>query len=371
MGALGQSVTRLRAMVDFCVMSSHAEPPEELAEGAKGSGVRITVCIPTIRETALEYAVRSIRRQTLQDWELVVVGQGDEAPLREATERAADGDARVRYLHLNRWGASAARNAALAAGTGEIVAFMDDDCEAREDWLATLSACFTPEIGFVCGTVEAPPKEPRLFAICPRITPEDVVYDPAQTRDVRPPGFGLLGANMAVRRSVAERVGIFDECLGPGSQFAGGEEHDYADRLAQLGVKMRSTPAAVVRHSYGYRYGIRAVYGNKSSRLRGDGGLAAKRTLLRTRAGELSVRTSMIAEARRQLTTIRLTRLANNSFRLFHYLASYRECLVGYEISQAAGSGPATAVLTPLAAKPVSHQDLLGDRPLKTPQSAT
>jgi hypothetical protein len=176
---------------------------------------------------------------------------------------------------------------------------------------------------------------------------------------------------MAVRRAVAERVGIFDECLGPGSRFAGGEEHDYAERLARLGVKMRSTPAVVVRHSYGYRYGIRAVYANKSSRLRGDGGLAAKRTLLKTRAGELSVRKSVLAEARRQLTTINLTRLANNSFRLFHYLASYRECLVGYEISQAAGSDPATAVLTPLAAKRVSHPNLVGDRPLNTPQSAT
>ena len=71
------------------------------------SGMRITVCIPTVRTTALEYAVRSVRRQTFQDWELVVVGQGDETPLRDATARAADGDVRIRYLHLNRWGLSA------------------------------------------------------------------------------------------------------------------------------------------------------------------------------------------------------------------------------------------------------------------------
>jgi glycosyltransferase involved in cell wall biosynthesis len=311
--------------------------------------MRISVCIPTVRSTTLEYAVRSVLRQTLKDWELVVVGQGDAAPLRSATERAAGGDPRVRYLHLDRWGACAARNAGVAASTGELIAFMDDDCEARADWLAELDESFTPDIGFVCGTVEAPAKERRLFAICPWITPSDVVWDPRQTGTYPPPGFGLLGANMAVRRAAAERVGIFDECLGPGSAFAGGEEHDYADRLARLGVRMRSTPRPVVRHTYGYRYGIRAVYSNKSSRIRGDGGRAAKVTLLESRKGELSVRQCVVKEAKRQLSTIDLMRLANNSFRLFHYLTSYRECLLGYELCGAVGRDPVTAVLTPIS----------------------
>ena len=244
---------------------------------------------------------------------------------------------------------------------------MDDDCEAREDWLAALDESFGPDIGFVCGTVEAPVKERRFFALCPRITPEDVVFDPAQAGRMPPPGFGLLGANMAVRRSVAGRVGIFDECLGAGSQFGGGEEHDYANRLAQLGVRMRSTPRAVVRHTYGYRYGVRAVYANKSARLRGDGGLSGKRTLLATRAGELSIRKSVLDEAMRQMTTVSLKRLANNSFRLFHYLTSYRECLIGYEVCTSAGQDPATAVLTPLTGARPKHAAFVDDARTSTP----
>ena len=64
--------------------------------------MRISVCIPTVRPTTLAQAVRSILEQTFQDWELVVIGQGDEAQLRAATERGAKGDSRVRYLHITR-----------------------------------------------------------------------------------------------------------------------------------------------------------------------------------------------------------------------------------------------------------------------------
>src|ERR1700738_1585906 len=83
--------------------------------------MRTSVCIPTVRATTLEYAVRSVLRQTFEDWELVVVGQGAEAPPRGATERAAAGDPRIRYIHLDRWGACAARNSGVAASTGEII----------------------------------------------------------------------------------------------------------------------------------------------------------------------------------------------------------------------------------------------------------
>jgi len=225
---------------------------------------------------------------------------------------------------------------------------MVDDCQAQPDWLATLDECFTPEIGFVCGAVRAPERERRLFADSPRIEPKDVVFDPGSLAATFPPGFALLGANLAVRRTDAERVGPFDECLGPGTQFAGAEEHDYASRLAQLGVRMRSTPLSVVEHTFGYWYGIRAVYATKRRHIRGDGGLAGKRTLLTIPAGTLSVRRCVLEEARQQLQTIKPWRLPNNFFRLFHYLTSYRECLIGYEVPDSARADPATAVLRPL-----------------------
>src|SRR5262245_20164529 len=114
--------------------------------------MRWSVCVPTIRPDTLEASVRSIRDQTISDWELVVVGQGSqEVALRAATERAADGDARVRYVHLDRMGASAARNGGIVESTGQFIAFMDDDCEAEPSWLAELDSRFSDGVGFVCG----------------------------------------------------------------------------------------------------------------------------------------------------------------------------------------------------------------------------
>jgi hypothetical protein len=142
------------------------------------------------------------------------------------------------------------------------------------------------------------------------------------------------------------QVGGFDECLGTGSRFAGAEEHDYFSRLALLGVRMRSTSQASVQHTYGYRYGLRDFYRHKRDRLGADGGLAAKRTMLRQQQPPPSVRESVIAELRSQITTIKPLRLPNNAFRLFHYLRSYRDGLEGYELAGGV-SDPVVAAMSP------------------------
>ena len=166
---------------------------------------------------------------------------------------------------------------------------MDDDCEAEESWLATLDKAFGDDVGLVAGSVIAPPDAARRLAVCPTIEPADVVYDPLRMQQP-PEGFGVLGANIAVRRTDAVNVGPFDECMGPGSFFQGGEEHDYVKRLAQLGVRMRSTPSSIVHHTYGVRYGWRAVYSHKRERIRGDGAVAAKGTLLEDPGGGRAIR---------------------------------------------------------------------------------
>ena len=305
--------------------------------------MRISVCIPTVRPTTLEQAVRSILEQTFQDWELVVVGQGDEDQLRAATGRGAKGDSRVRYLHITRRGASVARNAGTTATTGDVIAYLDDDCQAEDSWLATLDKAFGDDVGLVAGSVIAPPDSTRRFAVCPAIEPADVVYDPLRTKQM-PEGFGVLGANIAVRRTDAERVGPFDECMGPGSFFQGGEEHDYVNRLAQLGVRMRSTPSSIVHHTYGVRYGWRAVYSHKRERIRGDGAVAAKGTLLEDPDGGRAIRACVTSMARGQLQHLQLRRAVMTTFRFVHYVGSYRECLRHFALSSAA---PVQAVLVP------------------------
>ncbi len=306
--------------------------------------MRFSVCIPTVRPTTLAHAVESVRRQSFTDWELLVIGQGERGPLREATELAAKGDPRIKYVHLDRRGLSFARNAGISAASGEIVAFLDDDCEARADWLAELDACFDPGIDLVGGEVTAPPLEQGLFVVCPEVHPGEVTVPPDLLE--LPPGFALLGANMAVRRSTALRVGPFDECLGAGSAFAGAEEHDYCFRLRSLGGTLRCTSRASVQHTYGARFGARDFYRYKRDRLGADGAFAAKRLMLRSPSTP-KVTASVWGEFRAQVETVNVARFPLSMFRLYHYLRCYWECLDGYELSKQAGADPATAVLRP------------------------
>jgi glycosyltransferase involved in cell wall biosynthesis len=79
----------------------------------------------------LAEAIASVRTQSYDAWELVLVDDGsNDGSTEVALAAAAEDPGRVRYLehtgHRNR-GPSASRNAGAAAGAGEYVAFLDAD----------------------------------------------------------------------------------------------------------------------------------------------------------------------------------------------------------------------------------------------------
>jgi glycosyltransferase involved in cell wall biosynthesis len=298
--------------------------------------MRLSVCIPSVRSTTLHEAINSIRRQTWSNWELIVVGQGNDSAVRAITEAAATHDSRVQYLHVAVPGVSRARNAGLEAATGEVIAFMDDDCEARSDWLETIAKCFAdePDVGHVGGALMAPMVTPGKFASCPAVVPTESLYDPVATERTPPLGWDWVSANFAMRRFVAEQVGPFDEWLGPGlgAVFPSGEDTDYKLRLEALGIKMRSTPRAMVIHSYGSRYGLKAVLRQSRSYAIGNGGLAGKLTLLGDPRGRewvaLTARECILDSLRRR----RLHRVPHNLLRLWYYTRAYRRCLREFDV---------------------------------------
>lgn len=71
----------------------------------------------------LEQAVDSVRRQTYPHWRLIVVDDGSDVPAE--IERVAGPGATV--VHRPNGGQAAARNAGIAAGRGDLVAFLDHD----------------------------------------------------------------------------------------------------------------------------------------------------------------------------------------------------------------------------------------------------
>ena len=78
-------------------------------------------------------AIASVLGQTLDDFELVVVDDGSVDNTREVVN--AIGDARLKYVHRENGGLSAARNTGVANSSGRYVTFLDDDDQALPRWL--------------------------------------------------------------------------------------------------------------------------------------------------------------------------------------------------------------------------------------------
>lgn len=107
--------------------------------------IDVSVIIPTQRRPeGLALAARSVLRQTAADdlsLELVIVDNDQTASAeRLAAALAAMGSFPVIYVHEPRAGVAHARNAALLRARGRFVAFLDDDEEAPDSWLADLMA---------------------------------------------------------------------------------------------------------------------------------------------------------------------------------------------------------------------------------------
>ncbi len=298
--------------------------------------MKITVFVPTIRPDTLPAAIRSILRQQWTDWELLVAAQGAYPTLEATLLQVGGGDTRIRCLRLPESGVSLARNAGVAQAQGDVVAMMDDDCEAREDWLAVIAQTFHahPEAGLVSGALVAPRPKPGRVWMCPSVAPPHAVYDPALTPNRPPHGWTFVTANCAVRRHVACDAGPFDPYLGTGGHFKAGEDTDWGMRLERARIKMVSTPDSVVHHTYGIRYGLKAVLRMSQAYARGNGAVAGKLTLLGDARGA-----EWLKQTRRDCTVgalhpTRLHRMPFSINRLRHFQAAYDECVSRFRVDE-------------------------------------
>lgn len=84
----------------------------------------------------IEASLRSLQRQTLRDWECLVVNDGSADATAAQVEAVARTDERVRLLRAQGSGVVAARNQAAAAARGQAVAILDADDLAHRQRLA-------------------------------------------------------------------------------------------------------------------------------------------------------------------------------------------------------------------------------------------
>ena len=118
----------------------------------------VSVIIPTHnRAYCVGQTIESVRAQTHQNTEIVVVDDGSTDGTHELIERSYADDSRVRYLFHENRGVTATRNRGIAVCRGDFVAFLDSD-DTWAPWKLELQlACFRhrPEIGMVWTDMQA------------------------------------------------------------------------------------------------------------------------------------------------------------------------------------------------------------------------
>lgn len=280
--------------------------------------VSVVVCIYTARRWAdILAGVRSLSVQTLAPREVLIVVDHNDELLEKAEAELASNLVRV-LASTGNPGLSGARNTGVAAATGAIVAFLDDDACPDTNWLERLVAPFAADAVMVTGgrAIAAwPDDRPAWF-------PEEFDWVvgsayrgmPTRTSDVR----NVLGSSMAVRASAFASVGTFTEGLGRvGTLPLGCEETELCIRIQQAnpGARVVYVPESVVHHRVSddrlaFRYFARRCLAEGASKAQisaivGAGDATASERTYVVRALPAGVARGLIAAAKGDLDGVR------------------------------------------------------------------
>lgn len=88
----------------------------------------VSVIVPVYNaEDYIERNIKSIQKQTFTDWELILVDDGSTDRSSRLCDEAAESDERIRTIHQENHGVSAARNRGLDEARGTYLTFVDSD----------------------------------------------------------------------------------------------------------------------------------------------------------------------------------------------------------------------------------------------------
>lgn len=192
------------------------------------------------RRVGLLWALDALAAQELPDgatYEVLVVhtaGPPDE-PLQAAAEHPLVTAGIARIVADPAAYASGKRNAGWRAARAPLVAFTDDDCRPRPDWLAAFLRAHAAEpTAFLQGGAAIDPDQERIALRAPR----------PRLQTFTPPTAWAELCSAAVPRAALEHVGGLDETFE-----RAGEDTDLAWRLRDAGAPWLGVPGAVVDHA--------------------------------------------------------------------------------------------------------------------------
>lgn len=221
--------------------------------------VSVILCTCNPEPALLARALASLTRQTATQFEVVLVDNRSTPPL--SPERlTAESSLPLRVVREERPGLTYARCCGIAASTGDLIVFVDDDNELDPEYLAQASAIAgrEPAIGHFGGVARADLRGPipswkrRLL---PFLGIKDAGADPITSSEPHWGAWEPIGAGMVTRRVVAEGFVAFvtrnedAQALGRrGSGLMSGEDTLMARVANSLGFACSYQPALKLTH---------------------------------------------------------------------------------------------------------------------------
>jgi len=203
------------------------------AKGRRWPRVSVVLCsrngARTIRDT-----LDGLRRLEYPDYEVIVVDDGST----DATATIAR-EYPFSVISTSNGGLSAARNTGLAAATGEIVAYIDDDAWPDPHWLHYLVDALTGGGHAGVGGPNLAPPGDGWIADCVGHAPGGPTHVLVADTEAE----HVPGCNVAFRKSALEAIGGFDRRFR-----AAGDDVDVCWRLRDRGWTLGFSAAALVWH---------------------------------------------------------------------------------------------------------------------------
>src|SRR5665213_1277383 len=232
----------------------------------------IIVCTRN-RPGSISETLEALARQAGADFEIVVVDSSDDSDKEKTAELAATYGAK--YVPEPRPGLALARNTGIAAATGEIIAFTDDDCVPAKDWLARKVKNYSDQDVWACTGRVIQQNTGGASDLFEEVAGQDLgtekrIFTPADVqggigfiltnvgkvfakhmKSRAPAPFGIgHGSSLSFRREFFALTGGCDVRFGAGAPFKGCDALEMLYRVLKSGHSIVYEPAAEVRHKH-------------------------------------------------------------------------------------------------------------------------
>jgi glycosyltransferase involved in cell wall biosynthesis len=214
--------------------------------------IEISVVVSTYTKDRLNYVLEclsSLKKQSLAPCEILLVLDPDQDLVRFYKSQVADD---VKIIISKERGLSNARNEGVKNASGEIIAFIDDDAVADENWIRSLALNYDEPLVVGVGGFVKPKWEGKRSLWVPEELDWIVGCSykglPETKAFVRNP----IGCNMSFRRDVFKNVGYFSTSIGRfGKRLLAGEEPEFSLRVFKMipEAKIVYDPSAIVYHN--------------------------------------------------------------------------------------------------------------------------